>query len=328
MRRLPPPGRTAPAKRCGGSAWPASGGSDPSRWTIRSGYLRPAPGRHRRRASWKSRFSRSIRRARCPSAAAVGASTRREMVSVRQEPTTSRQVQGEHVVQAEPASDALIGERRVDVAVEDGRPPSSRPITSVTRCAREAAKSRLRPRFSSPAEDEVGILARRAEPLRFARLDHARRPSSRSNWATSRSCVVLPEPSRLSKVTNTRHVGVNEQLIAARTRARPAARSGQSRRSRTTRITARLPRCTATSRTSRRACPARLHPVGAGVREEHLVAVHLTSCRRSARPSAGRNAESRRDLAERGIAERGPGEQRLVVGGRDVADVVEPGALA
>ena len=121
-------------------------------------------------------------------------------------PVTGR-VQLEHGVDAEPARDALVGERRVDVAVADDRRAAlerrpDHPLDELG--ARRREQRRLGPRRSSRARRAAARGSARRAAFRPARAAGATsRPSPRSHSASSAAWVVLPEPSIPSNVTNT-----------------------------------------------------------------------------------------------------------------------------
>ena len=232
--RLPTPGGPCRRYACAGpSASAAAGGASPRAAQERSakaftdprrparlradpverdgcarGTARRARGRRRRPRVGSSAPSRSIRsvapaRRRADSA---GSSEQQEG-QVRQQARTALQVQLEHALDAEPARDALVGERRVEVAVADDVGAAlERRADHLARRARPAPPRRARPRptGSSPAvEDEPADALAELRAARLAREhDLAARPL-RARARSSSACVDLPEPSSPSKVTNT-----------------------------------------------------------------------------------------------------------------------------
>ena len=167
---------------------------------------RRTPSRSARR---KSTPSRSIRSSSPPMPAPPPRPRRAAGGSVRSgsSPPTTAQVEVEHPLEPEPAPDALVGDRRVEVAVadDDRAARERRPdhLLDVLR-ARRRVQRRLGPRRDVAAVEQQ--LADRLAERCPARLARERRPRGRPRAgasASSRACVVLPQPSRPSKVTNT-----------------------------------------------------------------------------------------------------------------------------
>ena len=152
-------------------------------------------------------------------------------------------VQLAHGRDPETARGALVGERRVDVAVaHDPRAAQRAPAGSRARRARRA-----RPR-TAPPPPRPSSRARRAAARGSARRAACRRaraprrprgPRPRAHSASSAACVVLPEPSMPSNVTNMRaptiraHAGGRHRWsrvhrIEPRRPARRARRRGAS----------------------------------------------------------------------------------------------------
>ena len=121
-------------------------------------------------------------------------------------PSDRGQVELEHALEPEPARDALVRDRRVDVAVADHRRAAleRRPDHLARRAARERPRRAApRPRASRGRRAGRGRgSARRARcrPARASRRPLRRRPpAARAGAPPASSC---PEPSRPSKETN------------------------------------------------------------------------------------------------------------------------------
>ena len=207
---------------------------------------RRARGSRRRRGGRSSASSRSIR-----SGSPVAAP--RDAVRVEQqherrsgsEPARRRRVQLAHGLDPEPARDALVGERRVDVAVADDPRAAleRRPDHALGELgARGREQRRLGPgRHLGPVEQQLAdpLAERRAAGL--AHRDDLVPLRRAAHSASSAACVVLPEPSMPSNVTN----------IAAPT-IRPHA-GGRHRWCRVHRLEPRRPR---SSRAATRSSPS------------------------------------------------------------------------
>ena len=121
-------------------------------------------------------------------------------------PADRGEVEVEHALEPELAPDALIRDRRVDVAVADRRPRPARAragspsSTSSARAATYSSASahgptcppcNTRSRIPSPSSVPPG-----------SRVETTSTPSASSRARRSSACVDFPEPSRPSKVTN------------------------------------------------------------------------------------------------------------------------------
>src|SRR4051812_32026184 len=72
-------------------------------------------------------------------------------------------------------------------------------------CAREANSNAISARAAKPSVRESSTTARIFSPIGVppgSRVTMTSRPLARSDWASFSSCVVLPQPSRPSKVMN------------------------------------------------------------------------------------------------------------------------------
>ena len=123
-------------------------------------------------------------------------------------PLDRGQVQLEHAVDPEPARDALVGERRVEVAVAEHVVAAlERRARSRARRARRARPRTAPPRPTARSRRRRAAARERAPRAASRRARASRRPRARRASRACRSssiCVVLPEPSRPSKVTNMR----------------------------------------------------------------------------------------------------------------------------
>ena len=144
-------------------------------------------------------------RARRVRFAAVAGSSMRTNVLSGSKPADDGEVQLQNLLDAEPAPDPLVGERGVDVAVaDDGRAAvESGPDDLGDELRASGGEERgLRPgRSSSPCSNTCRMRSPSGVPpgSRVATTS----PSCDSRSASSLAWVVLPEPSRPSKVTNT-----------------------------------------------------------------------------------------------------------------------------
>ena len=109
-------------------------------------------------------------------------------------------------VDAEPARDSLVGERRVDVAVADDVRAAleRRPDHALDELgARGREQRRLGPRrHLGPVEQQLAHASPSGVPPGSRVGDDLAALGPAAHSASSAACVVLPEPSRPSKVTN------------------------------------------------------------------------------------------------------------------------------
>ena len=112
------------------------------------------------------------------------------------------------MLDAEPARDPLVDDRRVDVAVaDDPRPALERRADHHARRARRAPTRTAPPRPTGSSRARAGRASRIASPSGVppgSRVATTSSPLSRSQSASSAAWVVFPDPSGPSKVMNTR----------------------------------------------------------------------------------------------------------------------------
>ena len=157
--------------------------------------------------AWKPSSSRSIRsRSTAIRAAASSEPISSRIVRSGIKPLDGGEVELEHALEPETPRDSLIGDRRVDVAIADHRhssrergPDHLLDVLGSRGCVQRGLGPR---RDVASVQHEVADLLPERRAARLARQRRPRLPRPRGARASSVAWVVLPEPSRPSRVMN------------------------------------------------------------------------------------------------------------------------------